>query len=385
MRTIAARSALQITFLRDVDHGGEASQPSALSRRLTRFVSEAKHTVHIAIYDFRLRDALGGPLIQALIDRANAGVDVKIAYDHTKPNTNADIAFIKLGADPAPKGTDPRMREKFGGTRVQTRAVLTIPPALANKPVGRRPFPGSRLMHDKYIIRDAHTPEATVLSSSANFTDDAWTHQENNIVQLTSAPLAQLYETDFQDLWSSGDIRPRRVNDQGSVLVGGTPIDIAFSPSAGGRIEDHIAGLISSARRRIKIAAMLITSTQLLRAINAALQTSQVPEFRGIYDGSQMANVLAIWKKMGSPKAGLFAGVARHLAKKDSFPYSRNSVHNFMHDKVIVCDDTVATGSFNFSKNATMNAENSIVIHDAGVADQYSHHIDELVKAYAGR
>jgi phosphatidylserine/phosphatidylglycerophosphate/cardiolipin synthase-like enzyme len=56
-----------------------------------------------------------------------------------------------------------------------------------------------------------------------------------------------------------------------------------------------------------------------------------------------------------------------------------------MHDKVIVCDDTVATGSFNFSKNATMNAENSIVIHDAGVADQYSHHIDELVKAYAGR
>jgi phosphatidylserine/phosphatidylglycerophosphate/cardiolipin synthase-like enzyme len=49
-----------------------------------------------------------------------------------------------------------------------------------------------------------------------------------------------------------------------------------------------------------------------------------------------------------------------------------------MHNKVVVCDNAVVTGSFNFSHNATLNAENVLVIHDADVANQYNKYLISL-------
>jgi phosphatidylserine/phosphatidylglycerophosphate/cardiolipin synthase-like enzyme len=51
---------------------------------------------------------------------------------------------------------------------------------------------------------------------------------------------------------------------------------------------------------------------------------------------------------------------------------------------VLVCDDTVVTGSFNFSHSTTENAENVLLIHDPTLADQYSAYIDHLARKYAG-
>ena len=53
-----------------------------------------------------------------------------------------------------------------------------------------------------------------------------------------------------------------------------------------------------------------------------------------------------------------------------------------MHDKVLVVDDTVVTGSYNLSHSATLNAENVLVIEDAGLAEQYAAEIDGLVRRY---
>jgi phosphatidylserine/phosphatidylglycerophosphate/cardiolipin synthase-like enzyme len=54
-------------------------------------------------------------------------------------------------------------------------------------------------------------------------------------------------------------------------------------------------------------------------------------------------------------------------------PTSVDSKHAIAHNKVIVIDDeTVITGSFNFTKAAQEhNAENLIVIHDAALAAKY--------------
>ena len=56
-----------------------------------------------------------------------------------------------------------------------------------------------------------------------------------------------------------------------------------------------------------------------------------------------------------------------------------------MHDKVVVADDVVLTGSYNLSGSAMRNAENLLVIHDAGLADQYAAVIDGLVRRYGGQ
>ena len=360
--------AINVTFLRDLDYGGHKNQPLQIATLLAEFISAAKVSLHIAIYDFRLSNPkLSEPVISALKERADAGVKVRIAFDHGKPDAETMAPFLEDGSDPAPKGTKGFLEGLFNGTAVQTKSIA-----------------GSKLMHNKYIIRDVNTSEATVLTGSANFTDDAWTFQDNNIVQVPSPELCNYYVTDFQELWVSGNIKSTGVNDQGTVTVDRTPIDVAFSPGEGQRIDQTISTQISSARTRIKIASMVITSHTILGALDDAIRHDQVQHFSGVYDATQMGAIVKKWK--ASPNSGgiaaTFEEIATHLAGKKSAPYTPTGKHNFMHNKVVVCDDAVVTGSFNFSRSATQNAENILVIHDKGLADQYSDYIDQLVSQY---
>ena len=50
---------------------------------------------------------------------------------------------------------------------------------------------------------------------------------------------------------------------------------------------------------------------------------------------------------------------------KGSIPWTPESVHDFMHAKVVVADDTSFVGSFNFSRSGERNAENVLEIRDA--------------------
>ncbi len=54
-----------------------------------------------------------------------------------------------------------------------------------------------------------------------------------------------------------------------------------------------------------------------------------------------------------------------------------------MHNKVLVIDNTVITGSFNFSRSAQFNAENILFLESAPLADVYSAYIDHLKSKYA--
>jgi phosphatidylserine/phosphatidylglycerophosphate/cardiolipin synthase-like enzyme len=53
-----------------------------------------------------------------------------------------------------------------------------------------------------------------------------------------------------------------------------------------------------------------------------------------------------------------------------------------MHNKVLVIDDTVVTGSYNFSRSAQLNAENILFIDNAAAAEAYSGYIDHLIRKY---
>jgi phosphatidylserine/phosphatidylglycerophosphate/cardiolipin synthase-like enzyme len=360
--------AITITFLKDLDNGGPKGQPATIANFLAEFISKAKVSLHIAIYDFRLSNPkLSDPVISALKERAKAGVKVRIVFDHGKPDAKTMVPFLDNGSDPAPKGTKGFLEGLFNGTEVQIESIA-----------------GSKLMHNKYIIRDVNTPEATVLTGSSNFTDDAWTYQENNIVQVSSAQLCSYYVTDFQELWVSGNIKSTGVNDRGTVTVDRSQIDVAFSPGEGQRIDQTISSQISSARTRIQIASMVITSHTILGALDDAIRHDQVRQFSGVYDATQMGAIVKKWKTSTSSAgiASTFEEVAASLAGKKSTPFTPTGKHNFMHNKVVVCDDVVVTGSFNFSRSATQNAENILVIHDKDIADQYSDYIDQLVTQY---
>jgi len=86
------------------------------------------------------------------------------------------------------------------------------------------------------------------------------------------------------------------------------------------------------------------------------------------------------WKRQAwaTVRAGMRWGA------KASTPYQPGSVHDFMHAKCLVADDTVFTGSYNFSHSGEENAENVLEIRGAGVADVFAAYVDRLVERYTG-
>ncbi|HVH51505.1 MAG TPA: phospholipase D-like domain-containing protein, partial [Gaiellaceae bacterium] len=67
---------------------------------------------------------------------------------------------------------------------------------------------------------------------------------------------------------------------------------------------------------------------------------------------------------------------------KKSTPYTPTSVHDYMHAKVTVADDTVFVGSFNLSHSGELNAENVLEIADAALAERMAAFIDEIRARY---
>ena len=51
-----------------------------------------------------------------------------------------------------------------------------------------------------------------------------------------------------------------------------------------------------------------------------------------------------------------------------------------MHNKVLIVDDTVITGSYNFSRSAELNAENIVVVESPALAEEYSAYVDHLIE-----
>ena len=61
-------------------------------------------------------------------------------------------------------------------------------------------------MHSKYLVRDGNTDDAAVFLGSANYTNDSWGLQENDLLQLPSRPLAAYFSKNFTDLLAAGRI-----------------------------------------------------------------------------------------------------------------------------------------------------------------------------------
>jgi phosphatidylserine/phosphatidylglycerophosphate/cardiolipin synthase-like enzyme len=351
---------IAVTFLEQ-----DRQRPEGIAGLLAEFITAAQQSLHLAIYDFRLSEKVAAPIVQALRERAARGVEVRIVYDAGKQA----VPFRAAGADPAPPGS----ADFIGaiGDGVQARPITG----------GHGGAP--RLMHHKYVIRDGHAASAALWTGSTNFTDDSWTLQENNIVRVESPELCAYYETDFGELWSRGDIDTTGAHDNGTVRLGQTTVHVAFAPGDGPSIDHDVARRIGAARKRIRVCSMLITSGAILGALGDALHHGQVPDYGGVYDRTQMESVFEQWH--GTPaewKIGAFKEVSRGLASKRSRRYSPSTPHDFMHDKLLVLDDMVVTGSYNLSHSATLNAENVLMIEDADLAAQYVGYIDGLVGRY---
>jgi phosphatidylserine/phosphatidylglycerophosphate/cardiolipin synthase-like enzyme len=365
----AGASDLAVTFLAQGDQTAEQ-----IAAQLVDFIRGARRGLDFAVYDFRLSAPLKAMVADALKERANAGVRIRIAYDADKP----EPPLVAQGMDPAPPGT---------GALIQS---LGYP---------FRRIGGPKLMHHKYIIRDGpdyaggwspgEAADAWVWTGSTNFTDDSWNVEENNILRFASPDLADAYARDFADLWREGEIGTSGSFDTAPVQLRyeGTPLtaQVYFSPGRGPQIDDAVAQCVAGARRRVRICSMLINSGALIGALRDLLDAGRVP-VSGVYDRTQMEQVLIQWRDVPHNvwKIGAVQDIVARagLVGKISTPYTPNTIHDFMHAKILVVDDTVITGSYNFSRSAEFNAENLLMLENAALADEYSAFVDHVMAKY---
>jgi phosphatidylserine/phosphatidylglycerophosphate/cardiolipin synthase-like enzyme len=249
-------------------------------------------------------------------------------------------------------------------------------------PFETRPVSGiPDLMHHKYAVRDGEA----VLTGSTNWTTDSWTRQENVVVTVASHDLATAFTLNFEELWDDGDVeRSGRVEPR-PVRVGGAEVRPWFCPDHGEPLAHRIAKHLGRAKRRIRIASPVLTSGPILGTL-AEIAAEGRCTVAGVVDETQLDDVYHQWLTNGVSawKVPILRSVMERteFAGKPSTPWSPDSVHDFMHAKVVVADDVAFVGSFNLSRSGERNAENVLEIHDAEVADRIAEFVDEIRALY---
>jgi phosphatidylserine/phosphatidylglycerophosphate/cardiolipin synthase-like enzyme len=163
-----------------------------------------------------------------------------------------------------------------------------------------------------------------------------------------------------------------------------------FSPGRGREISELIGRRITEARTRINICSPVLTSAEVLQALTTRIEAGDLPPGTTItIDGPQMHGAIAQWKqndraawKVPLAEAVLGSGL---VAEKASTPYAPGTTHDYMHAKMVVCDDAVMTGSFNCSHSGEMNAENVLEITSPQFADACAAFVKGVHDQYATR
>ena len=277
---------------------------------LVQAIDAAEQTIDLAIYNLSLED-----VADALIRAKDRGVQVRLmmktkTMDNRVPQRMADAGIAIVG--------DQR----------------------------------EGLMHNKFMVID----NQEVWIGSMNFTGASVYKDFNNLVRLRSTRAAQNYTVEFnemfvEDLFGATD-RPATPYPQ--VTIDGVAVEIYFSPDDG--VAEQIVAEIMQAETSIDFMAYSFTSDPIAQAMQD--RAANGVQVRGVFDESQVK----------SNKGGEY-----DVLQQEGFDVYLDGISGLLHHKVIVIDrQVVITGSYNFSASAERtNDENIVIIHDAGIAQQY--------------
>jgi phosphatidylserine/phosphatidylglycerophosphate/cardiolipin synthase-like enzyme len=347
-----AVAPIAIEFLTD---GGQPAEQTA--QRLLTFLAGAQRTLDIAVYDAHFDDDTGTRLIAALDAAEARGVHVRAVYNDVHRHSTPI---------PPPEGAS---LLRLLAAAVPSEAIPGIPD----------------LMHHKYVVRDGDT----VWTGSTNGTGDAWTRMENVIVVVASSDVAAAYQADFDQLWAKRRVEHTGTfDDEAATLIDGATVRAVFSPGRGRKMSQLVATHIGQARSRIRICSPVLTSSPILATLAEVLDDGQCDALLTV-DGPQMTQALAQWRHDGRAawKGPLYERIVAsgRLAAKASTPYSPGSLHDYMHAKIVVCDDWLLTGSYNCSHSGELNAENLLEIHDADLAGRAAAFCERVHARYAAK
>jgi phosphatidylserine/phosphatidylglycerophosphate/cardiolipin synthase-like enzyme len=209
-------------------------------------------------------------------------------------------------------------------------------------------------MHDKFVVIDS----LYVWTGSTNITRNGIYVNNNNSIYVRSSQLAANYTAEFEELFSGSFGKTSDPTIPNPVItVEGTQIETIFESE--GTAEERLIELINQASS-VRFMALSFTRDDMFDAI---LARGDQLDVMGIVEASSRRFV-----------ERLYCGGVN--VKQDG------NTDGMLHHKVFIFDGAiVATGSFNFSVNATeQNDENILIIHNSDLARAY---LEEFERRWA--
>src|SRR4029453_16157487 len=203
-------SSIRIRTLTD---GGQ--QPSEIAHDVAEFLDAAQPSLDLAQYDFHLREDTAAVVGGALREGHRRGVAGRVF-------SNPDPANRHPG--PPPPEPDAQLIASLG---VSAKAIAGVPD----------------LMHHKFVVRDGES----LWTGSTNWTDDSWARQENVVVTVDSAELAEAFALNFEGLWRGGGVERSGFVEPRPVQVDGTKVRPWFTPGFADALTARIAKKIGHA------------------------------------------------------------------------------------------------------------------------------------------
>lgn len=207
------------------------------------------------------------------------------------------------------------------------------------------------LMHNKFWIFDGQI----VWTGSTNITENGTLYNNNNVIVVEAPAVADIYEREFQEMWSLDEFGPTSPStiDQQSVVVDQTPITVLFG--AEDDVALYLAELLAEAQSSIRFMAFSFTHDDMGGTILSRAKSGV--DVAGIFEtrGSETEY---------SELTGMYCSGLE--VRQDGNP------RTFHHKVLIIDQHIVVTGSFNFSQNADeSNDENVIILDNTEIAAQY--------------
>lgn len=394
------------------NHRADTSYRSPISRQqrpgddlealLLRTIHGARSELLIAVQELSLPE-----VARALVEKRRSGVRVQVILENTysqpwseeheldlNPHQRLRHRQLQAMADSDRDGVLSREeRERGDAVRILQRGGV---PLIDDRADGSA---GSGLMHHKFLIADRRV----VVTGSANFTpscihgdqDDPSTRGNvNHLMRMESAPLAQLFASEFLRMWGDG---PQGKPDSQfglakkgaglhSVSVQGTAVEVLFAPH---RRSDPHNGLhvleqrLGQARQRLDLALFVFSAQNLadalahLRGAGVSIRLLADPGFAH-RSFSEVLDLLGV--SLPDRRCGIEAGNRTWATPIEAVGTPRLARGDKLHHKFAVIDGrTVITGSFNWSPSAAHgNDETLLLIHSPQVAAHFQREFQRL-------
>jgi phosphatidylserine/phosphatidylglycerophosphate/cardiolipin synthase-like enzyme len=308
----AQKGFWQVFFTAPTGSSNPAGYVNGIDAQLAAAINNTQRTLDIAAYEFN-----NVVLTEAILNANRRGVRVRMVTDNEDGIGDDDTTINQFVNAGIPVVDDRR----------------------------------SALMHNKFMILDS----LVVWTGSWNYTVNDTYRNNNNALALRSRRAVGYYQAEFDEMFTARRFGSRSPSTTPNPLFtqDGIPVAIYFAA------EDDVISAISNALNTADTSIRFMTFSFTLDSI-----ADQI-----LAKANSGVRVQGIFETLGSERTDseltpLFCA---------GLPMRQDGNNFRLHHKVFIVDnDTVITGSFNISANATnSNDENLVIIQDPALAAQY--------------